>query len=707
MVAVPQLRPWRCQPKLLLALEAMVELVRAHSYVPAIPSTKVSSDSPLQPRLQERLVDGCIEEDVGGNVPVESTFCLCCQAQTEASARASGTCESFMVDCSHRAQCRKSSIVSRGRAAVSVLDSSRDEIGLQEMRVFFELLALPYLTQADTDPVFLDAEFILPSVLLTVGSDIASTELSSSLGPVIVDVGAFMGFFSFAAIATWDALAATYDTWPSRVLSEIGEHGGKPLLLPPVHALALEPAGSLCANITTRAPRAAVGRVTAICAAAGAASGTEVLHCPQSPAAGLGLAGRHLVDDASCGSPEAVRVVSLDDLAIEHGIDEISVLKVDAEGTDDAVLRGATQLLQQGRIRYLIFEAGELWRRRAETEMADGFQPRAVSLHDQLLETLNFLASTGGYQCFLVAPEALLPLSPPWFSDLYTSEEHTFNVLCGQSVNPALETVIRLYTANPRATQLALAALRLPEVAQPLRPLDNHIEERLPLLAHEARCFACRKAIDGDEALRAEAHEIEVYLVSLHQHIIKAGWGLPHVHFVQGRLLQGAGDLVGSSLAFEPIAHEFWPASYEVHREQHRLKENRTLLFLRHAAALSNNTFQKLVGYRRPSASAEAAVQLGWLHTRPGSGALFGAQHLCAAEAWHRRAGRAMHPVGAFYVGLSVHYGQCSGRMTQVGLREAGQWYHRASRWGGDSFEAKLARRVLSAIPWSSHSRSA
>ena len=52
----------------------------------------------------------------------------------------------------------------------------------------------------------------------------------------------------------------------------------------------------------------------------------------------------------------SVECETLDDICRTHGIDQIDVLKVDTEGHDLAVLRGAEQMLTEGRIRFVYIE---------------------------------------------------------------------------------------------------------------------------------------------------------------------------------------------------------------------------------------------------------------------------------------------------------------------------------------------------------------
>jgi hypothetical protein len=55
-----------------------------------------------------------------------------------------------------------------------------------------------------------------------------------------------------------------------------------------------------------------------------------------------------------------VKVVSLDDFAVREGIERIALLKIDTEGHEFEVLRGATRLLKNGKIDIIHFEFNEM-----------------------------------------------------------------------------------------------------------------------------------------------------------------------------------------------------------------------------------------------------------------------------------------------------------------------------------------------------------
>jgi len=51
-----------------------------------------------------------------------------------------------------------------------------------------------------------------------------------------------------------------------------------------------------------------------------------------------------------------VAVISIDDYCLKNGISKITILKIDTEGHDLAVLKGATAMLQKGAIDFILFE---------------------------------------------------------------------------------------------------------------------------------------------------------------------------------------------------------------------------------------------------------------------------------------------------------------------------------------------------------------
>ena len=75
---------------------------------------------------------------------------------------------------------------------------------------------------------------------------------------------------------------------------------------------------------------------------------------------------------ANGGEPEEVPILTVDTYCREHGIASIDYLKIDVEGHELAVLKGARQMLAGQRIRYVQFEYGS-WYVRAHVFLSEVF----------------------------------------------------------------------------------------------------------------------------------------------------------------------------------------------------------------------------------------------------------------------------------------------------------------------------------------------
>lgn len=62
-----------------------------------------------------------------------------------------------------------------------------------------------------------------------------------------------------------------------------------------------------------------------------------------------------------------VKVVKLDSVAAEHSIDKIAYLKIDVDGFEPEVFKGATNLLAEARIKAMQCEFSDVWLRRMNT----------------------------------------------------------------------------------------------------------------------------------------------------------------------------------------------------------------------------------------------------------------------------------------------------------------------------------------------------
>jgi FkbM family methyltransferase len=134
----------------------------------------------------------------------------------------------------------------------------------------------------------------------------------------------------------------------------------------------IEPSSVNFQQLSTRLD--GVSGVTLHHAALGDAPGTAVLDVNDTMS-------RIVTGQASERLTETVPVVTLDGLLDEAGIDHVDLLKIDVEGSEIAVLRGARRLLQDGRVDVVYIEAG----------MApDGLQQVSHRLIEDELESFGY-----------------------------------------------------------------------------------------------------------------------------------------------------------------------------------------------------------------------------------------------------------------------------------------------------------------------------
>jgi FkbM family methyltransferase len=146
-------------------------------------------------------------------------------------------------------------------------------------------------------------------------------------GDTVVDVGANVGYMTLAMIA------------------RLGERG---------RVLSFEPqpgvGDELVANVAAARARFPGVQGSIHFEALSDSTGTASIVLPPGSDENRGLA--HL---AAPGAGVSVRTQRLDDYASELG-PRVSLVKIDVEGHEPAVLRGATTLLQSGALRHIIFE---------------------------------------------------------------------------------------------------------------------------------------------------------------------------------------------------------------------------------------------------------------------------------------------------------------------------------------------------------------
>lgn len=146
-------------------------------------------------------------------------------------------------------------------------------------------------------------------------------------------------------------------------------------------------------------------------------SGSAILHVI---APGAGINSLHEQPEARAGSTtEMVATSTLDEYARSVGLSSIGLLKIDTEGSDLAVLRGAGQLLAEKRIAIAQFEYNHRW----------------VYARSYLRDVFDFLVPLG-YRLGKITPRGI-EFYPRWDTDLETFVEGNY-VACEQRVAPRL-----------------------------------------------------------------------------------------------------------------------------------------------------------------------------------------------------------------------------------------------------------------------------
>lgn len=129
----------------------------------------------------------------------------------------------------------------------------------------------------------------------------------------------------------------------------------------------------------------------------GSASKTTVLHVFEDNAGHNSLYRRNGMEDGwglkAQAREESIRLIALNDYVIERNISRIDLMKIDVEGHELEVLRGASNLLTSGDISYIQFEYG-------------GCNIDSCVLLKDLFE---FLMSYG-YKLHKIYPESLKPV---------------------------------------------------------------------------------------------------------------------------------------------------------------------------------------------------------------------------------------------------------------------------------------------------------
>jgi FkbM family methyltransferase len=184
---------------------------------------------------------------------------------------------------------------------------------------------------------------------------------------------------------------------------EVGANVGQWSLafLPRLHAnaagLVFEPGRRMAAEL--RANLARFPQATVVDAACGDADGELMFYEGRVEDQMSGLVPAHT---AATGITDSypVRVIRLDDELDARGWAEVDFLKIDAEGYDLNVLRGADRLLAAQRVKVIQFEYSSGW-------------PHAGAT---LAAAMGYLAGRG-YRTFLLRPDGLAPVRYEYLGD--------------------------------------------------------------------------------------------------------------------------------------------------------------------------------------------------------------------------------------------------------------------------------------------------
>jgi len=183
----------------------------------------------------------------------------------------------------------------------------------------------------------------------------------------------------------------------------------------PIHALAYEPNPDNLQELVKRTQVAFARdnvQIVPILAAVSNVSGKEVFfHRGKSDSRGSFMKDPELVEDEYQQIITPVRTLDEDFASLSS---TIFLLKIDAEGFDWPVLQGCRRMLRQKRVKFIVFEFNlHLWQAQGST----------------LKHSINDLVSVG-YICFLMAAQALIPISGVWWQAVYGAIPFS-DIFCG------------------------------------------------------------------------------------------------------------------------------------------------------------------------------------------------------------------------------------------------------------------------------------
>ena len=142
---------------------------------------------------------------------------------------------------------------------------------------------------------------------------------------------------------------------------------------------------------------------------------------------------------AGAGAPGTVAVPlgTVDALRAARGeaSRRIFLLKIDAEGFDAKVIKGAEAALRAGHVKFLVAEYNSLW----AGSKAAGAPPDAPPAWS-LRSSTEYLWGLG-YECWLLSPQHFMPLWGGWWDESYEFWQHS-NFVCARSCDADMRRLV-------------------------------------------------------------------------------------------------------------------------------------------------------------------------------------------------------------------------------------------------------------------------
>ena len=113
----------------------------------------------------------------------------------------------------------------------------------------------------------------------------------------------------------------------------------------------------------------------------------------------------------------------------------IFLLKIDAEGFDAKVIKGAEAALRNGHVKFLVAEYNSLW----ENSKAAGAPPDAPPAWT--LRSITQYLWGLGYECWLLSPQHFMPLWGEWWHEAFEVWRHS-NFVCARACDKDMRRLV-------------------------------------------------------------------------------------------------------------------------------------------------------------------------------------------------------------------------------------------------------------------------